>query len=108
MGSMPNGSHKNFVRLCTAIDSFRNRYGHWPTRVRVFPGIIDNLRSLFANEEEFNKLTSKVKLIPDEAPFIAEDEEGNSYNFAVEGALREKGAPSPAKWLDVKLLDEVY
>ena len=99
---MPNGHDKNFVRLCATVGSFRNRYGHWPTRVRLFPGTLDNLRSLFT-QEDFNELTSKVKLIPDgAAAFVAEDEDGRSHSYGAEGALRQNGVIPAAAWLGVE------
>jgi hypothetical protein len=98
---MSNGHNKNFVRLYIAIAGFRSRYNRWPTRVRLFPGTLDNLRSLFT-KEDFDKLTSKVKLVPDEAPFVAEDEDGNSYSYGAERMPKGYSDIHPAVWLGVR------
>jgi hypothetical protein len=97
---MPNGHNKNFVRLCAAVEGFRSRYGQWPARVRIFPATLENLRSLFT-PADFEKLTAKVQLIPAEAPFIAEDDAGNSYNYGADGAPKRDGEALTPAWLGV-------
>lgn len=82
---MPNGHDKNWVRLCAAIDGFRARHGHWPTRVRAYPIIIEDLHALFT-AEDFAQITRRVELVEDDdAPVIAEDDNGNKFNYGTEG-----------------------
>jgi hypothetical protein len=97
---MPNGHDKNFIRLCAAIEGFRVRYGKWPTNIRLFPGVLENLRSLFT-QEDFAKLNSRVQLIPAEASIVAEDDEGNSYSYGGEGFPSRKSDISARTWLGV-------
>jgi len=73
---MPNGGDKNFVRLCAAIDGFRARYKAWPTAVRLFPTALIDLRDDVLGADAFEKLQSKIQLVPDEAGMIAEDGTG--------------------------------
>lgn len=97
---MPNGHDKNWFRLCGAINGFRVRYGRWPTRVRLFPVSLEDLRSIFS-QEDLARIVSLVKLVADEAPFVAEDETGANYNYGVEGFPKVRPTPSAQEWLGV-------
>jgi hypothetical protein len=99
---MPNGHDRNWIRLCGAIDGFRARYGRWPTRVRVFPAALIDLRDFLFAPDDFARITAKVALIADEAPMIAEDDSGAKYNYGEEGFPRERPTPSAADWLGVE------
>ena len=101
---MPNGDDKNFVRLCLALSGFHSRYGRWPTRVRVFPATLANLRALFSNEA-WATLNSRIALIADDAPFIAADDEGNEYNYAKDGVPTVRNAAELHAWLAVTPID---
>jgi hypothetical protein len=85
---MPNGHDKNWIRLRAAIEGFYVRYGHWPTRVRMFSGALADIRDHLFTPADFAQLASKVRLIADEAPFVAEDDMGNIYNYGQEGFER--------------------
>jgi hypothetical protein len=78
---MPNGSDKNYVRLCGAVDGFRVRYGRWPTTARLWPGCIDSLRHCLS-EEGFARLSERLRLMEEQgATVMVEDEEGRSYDY---------------------------
>jgi len=101
-GIMTNGHDKNWIRLCGAIDGFRVRYGRWPQRVRLFPVAIRDLREHIFSPEDFAKITTRIELVPDEdAPLIAEDDTGASYNYGKEGFPKENPTPRAAEWLNV-------
>jgi hypothetical protein len=98
---MPNGYDKNWVRLCAALDGFFVRYGRWPTRVRLFPGALENLRTDVLDPDAFATVTSKVELVPDEASMLAEDDEGRAYDYGKEG-FPPRSPDLPAReWLGV-------
>jgi hypothetical protein len=99
---MPNGWDKNWVRLCAAVDGFRARYGTWPTRVRMSPAMLENLRKHIFDPISFAQLESKLKLVGDEAPMIAEDEEGRSYSYGAEGFTKVEPDIRARDWLGVK------
>jgi hypothetical protein len=42
---MPNCDNKNFIRLCGAIDGFKQRHRKWPTRVVAYSACVDDLRN---------------------------------------------------------------
>jgi hypothetical protein len=96
---MPNGDDKNLIRLLGAIEGFRVRHGTWPTRVRIYPRMLQNIREHLLSPESFAKLTEKVQLIADEAPVVAEDDQGNSYSYGAEGFLASSPDPRARDWL---------
>jgi hypothetical protein len=98
---MPNGHDKNWIRLLAAIDGFRVRHGHWPSRVRAFPGLLEDLRGLFA-PDDFAQITSKIKFVADDAPVIAEDESGATYSYGQDGFPDERPSPTAAEWFGVE------
>ena len=101
---MPNGHDKNFVRLCLAIEGFHDRYGHWPTRVRLSPGVLDNLRSIFS-ADDFEKLSSKIELAAGGTGMVAEDDAGGNYSYGEEPRL-DKREHLAQKWLGVHPREE--
>jgi hypothetical protein len=101
---MPNGHDKNWVRLCAAVDGFRMRYGHWPTRIRVPAWALNDLRHLFS-ERDVLAITAKVPIVLDDASFVAEDEEGGIYNYGKEGFPEEPSSFSAREWFGVSPKD---
>ncbi len=101
-GIMPNGFDKNWVRLCAAVDGFFQRHGHWPSSVIMRPEVLDDLREDVFSEETFRVLSSKLELVPGEAPIVAEDAEGNHYSYGHDGFPSSRPSPSAQEWLGVR------
>lgn len=99
---MPNGSDANWVRLCAALDGFYMRYGSWPTRVRVFPAALANLREQVLSPDALAVVESKLHLVADEASMVAEDDDGGSYDYGQEGSPSQRPTPRAAEWLGVQ------
>ena len=100
---MPNGHDKNWVRLCAAINGFRGHYRRWPTRIRMSPLSLKDLRNHLFSKHDFCRIEAKVKLVSDEgAGMIAEDGSGASYSYGDEGFPNSVPAPSAIDWLKVK------
>jgi hypothetical protein len=99
---MPNGHDKNWIRLLGAIDGFRVRYDAWPTRVRIFSASLADIRDHLFSPELYAKLTQKLDLIANEAPMVAEDDDGNSYSYGAEGFPSKRPNPSARDWLGVE------
>ena len=100
---MPNGHDKNWIRLCAAVDGFRVRYGRWPTRVRMRPGMMANIRDYLFTPEDYAKITAKVSLVPaDGAGMIAEGDSDARYNYGQEGFPEESPTPSAYEWFGVE------
>ena len=98
-----NGFDKNFVRLCAAINGFHTAHGTWPTRVRLFAGALADLRDFIFSSESFQALTEKIEqVVDDDAPMVAEDDEGNSYNYGEQGFPDRRPQPSAEEWLGVQ------
>lgn len=94
---MPNGDDKSWVRICLAIDGFRVRYGRWPTYVRVEPHLFNFLRNDLFTPEDWNKINSKIVLLPSgDGMGVAEDEAGRRYSYDEEGAPNAEGIETRA------------
>lgn len=84
---MPNGHDKNWVRVCLAIDGFRARHGHWPTRVRIMPASFRDLVSNVLTPSGFALVNSSVRLLPEpDAAMIAEDSNGREFCYGSDQA----------------------
>ncbi len=81
---MPNGHGRNLARLMMALEGFRTLHGHWPSRVRLEQGYIDDFRGLLT-EEGYQQLLNKLELVPDSVRGMrAEDEQGASFTYGVD------------------------
>ena len=98
---MPNGHAKNWIRLCGAIDGFRLRYDRWPTRVRIFPASLADIRDHLFTPDDYAQILAKVALVADEAATVAEDDQGGSYSYGQEGSPSERPTLRAAEWLGV-------
>ena len=61
---MPNGMDRDFDRFMSSIAAFKEKYNHWPTKVRVEQEFSEELRDVMG-EEDYRKLTNKIHLISD-------------------------------------------
>lgn len=98
---MPNGGDKNFVRLCAALNGFKQRHGLWPTRVVAYSASLEDLRQHVLGRTAYDAVTRKVALIVGDAGFRAEDDSGNSYDYGQEGFPESRPNPSAEEWLGV-------
>jgi hypothetical protein len=62
---------------------------------------IEELRTVLS-PESFAKLESKINLIGDESPHIAEDGAGRSYNYGSKGFSRIKPDVRASEWLGIE------
>lgn len=82
---MPNGADRDFVRFISCIASFKAKFNSWPTRIRVDPDFVRELREVMT-PQDYQKMSQKIKLIPDnsnpfDGTYIAEDEDGDAYDL---------------------------
>ena len=99
---MPNGTTKNWVRLCAAIDGFRSRYQSWPSKVSLDPIIHEDIENLFT-EKSIQMLNGKIKLIARaNATVVAEDEQGKNYDYGRDGFPSSEPDIRAQDWLDVE------
>ncbi|MBN1472052.1 MAG: hypothetical protein JW925_09740 [Syntrophaceae bacterium] len=86
---MPNGVDRNFVRYISCISGFKNKFKHWPTRIRLDSQFIKELNEVMTHED-YLKMSQKVTLISDDSNpwdgiYIAEDDNGNTYDLMRHG-----------------------
>ena len=79
----------NWIRFLDCIAGFEDKYGKWPSSIRLDSIYIKELKEN-PEEDEFKKLGKNIRLIPDDsypydATFIAEDADGNRFDIAKEG-----------------------
>jgi hypothetical protein len=99
---VPNGSDRNWIRFCAAVDGFHHRFGEWPSGVRLGSGYVADLRHILG-EDGFGALQEKLPLrIDEQAHFIAEDEAGRTYDYSREGFPQDRPRPSAEEWLGVR------
>lgn len=97
---MPNGYDKNWIRLGGAIDGFCVRFGHWPTKIRLPEGILNDIKNLFT-EASFKKIEDKLEFIIEDMTIVAEDLKKNRYCYGDEGFPKERPEISWEQWLEV-------
>jgi hypothetical protein len=100
---VPNGSDKNLVRLCAAVDGFRSRYKRWPTRVTTDPRCIDDLRDHVLSKEDFARISALLSLVPKErGSFTAEDDQGGKYDYGTEGFAKGEPDVKAYEWFGLR------
>lgn len=98
---MPNGSDKNWVSLCGAINGFRVKYGKWPTRILLPKGILNDLKQHVFTKERFAKIEEKLTFVIREGCSDAVDDEGLSYSYMKSGFPESEPDITARKWLGV-------
>lgn len=99
---MPNGVDKNWVRLCRALEGFHAVHGHWPSRVRVYPDCLVDLKRHLFRPTTWRRITEKIAFVAGkEAPFIAEDAEGRRFSYGTDVAPEPRAPVSAEEWLGV-------
>jgi ankyrin repeat protein len=101
---MPNGSDRDWVRFCAALEGFRSRHGNWPTRVRIEAGYVDALEYILG-ADGLNRVRQHLLLEAEEGKhFVAEDDRGRTYDYSSEGFAPERLSPTAQGWLGVEPL----
>ncbi|MEN6082082.1 hypothetical protein [Chromobacterium piscinae] len=91
---------QSLTRVLAAIEGFFVTYGAWPSQVRITPGYIAYLHDQALSADVYSKLTARVALVPDpSATVVAEDENGQSYNYGVSGFPKSKPRVRAREWL---------
>jgi hypothetical protein len=102
---MPNGSDKNWVRFCAAIDGFRVLHGRWPKRVRLMPLAFVDLASHILTPLGFALVSSIVELVPDDdVVMVAEDNSGAEYNYGERGFPEGEVNPPTCEWFGAAVM----
>ena len=106
---MANGHGRNLSRLMIVLESFRELHGHWPQRVRLEQGYIDDFRYLLT-ENGYQQLVNKLSLVPDSLNGIrAEDDLGNTFTYGFDPMPDVHREINAAEWLgklDMNLNDD--
>jgi hypothetical protein len=77
--------------------------------MRLDPGYVEEFRDSLLSPADFEKLKTKVELIPEaDAPFIAEDDQGRTYSYGTETLHWERDDIDAKGWLGIEALPEVW
>jgi hypothetical protein len=96
---MPNGNDRNWIRVRAALEGFFVKHGHWPTRVRLHPDTLEDLKSHLFTPASWTRVTEQLEFLADEsAPIVAEDAAGRSYSYG-EGFPDRRPSRSAEEWL---------
>ena len=97
---MPNGNDRNWVRLRGALEGFFVTHGHWPSRVRLNPEVLNNLRNDLFTPAAWERVSAHLEFITDEsAGIVAEDLEGREYSYGRQGFPSREPAIRAEQWL---------
>jgi hypothetical protein len=95
-----NGHLNNWIRVCSAINGFRARFGRWPKRVRLVPIAFTNLVCDVLTPVGFALVSSVVELVSEEdAWMIADDGTGAEYGDSRDGHAVGECDPFSVDWL---------
>ena len=98
---MQNGDHKNWVRLCDAIDGFRVKYGRWPKNILLPEGILNDLKEHVFTKERFARIEEKLSFVVENVPIVAADDSGRSYSYGDLGLPKKRPEITAQECLDV-------
>ena len=77
------------------------RYNRWPTTIRLFPRTLSDLQQHLFTPKTFQKIEERLQFVPDEAPIVAEDDQGAQYSYGDEGFSRVEPDIDERTWLGV-------
>ena len=82
---MPNGEDRNWVRLCIAVNEFRDRYQKWPDTALLSKGTAEDIKSLF-KPLTYEVVLTKLEIVEVADAFHIElvDKSGNSFKYGEE------------------------
>jgi hypothetical protein len=90
----------NLSRVLETLNGFRDKYGHWPTRLRLSTSALQSLRDSHLTPPGFQTLQSKLELVAaDHERLVAEDDAGLKFDYSKEGWLGRKPPRGSDEWL---------
>ena len=101
--AMPNGHDRDWIRFCSAVDAFRATHGCWPTRMRMDAGYIRNFQRDFFLPETWKKLQERIEIVESDKSFVAEDDDGHSYQYGQEPMPEHRADINASEWLGVDI-----
>ena len=99
---MPNGYDKNWIRVQAALNGFRQRFGHWPSKVLIPEAVLRGFELHIFTPDSMTNIRQKLELVVADVLIVAEDEQDNQYNYGAEGFLKEKLGIDAGEWLGVR------
>jgi hypothetical protein len=90
----------DLARMLETLNGFKDKYGHWPTKLRLSSGVLELLREKHLTAIGFRDLESKLQLITcKDERLTAEDDAGLAFNYAKDGWYGKRPARGADEWL---------
>ena len=87
-------------RVLETLNGFKDKYGHWPTKLRLPTPAYEALRDKHLTRAGFQALQSKLELLAGEHEhLVAEDEAGLKFDYTKEGWLAGRAPSGSDEWL---------
>jgi hypothetical protein len=87
-------------RLLDAINMFRKKYGHWPTKVNVQNGMLDAIKNEILSPLGWKMLEESITLVGiNEGKVIASDDSQNEYEYDAKHITPASNEESADYWI---------
>jgi len=97
----------SWKQFLITLSAFRKRYGHWPTKIHLFPFFIREL-GVRPPQGDFETRNARINIIPDQKSFLlAHDDEGHSLSYSEADTLYPKKAFA-LEWLGIQEPDYCF
>ena len=92
------GGH--LARLLDTLNGFKEKYGHWPTRMHLPAPAVEALRATHLTPLGFQLLKSKLQLVEGKSDkLLAEDDAGLAFDYGKEGWSGKRSPGGADEWL---------
>jgi hypothetical protein len=92
------GGH--LARLLETLNGFKEKYGHWPTRMHLPTAALEALRANHLTPLGFQLLEAKLELvIGTNSKLVAEDDAGLAFDYSKEGWSGKRSPDGAEAWL---------
>jgi len=89
-----------WTRILISIGGFKERHGHWPTKLHLSRAHIHELRDVHWTPRGFKDFESKLRLISGNTDkYVAEDDAGHCFDYDQDHPKGEAPWKSAAMWL---------
>lgn len=97
------------IRTLEAIKTFKVKFNHWPTILKMSKESINPLKEHHLTQSGFDILSSKIKIIEiADEKIIAEDDQGNQIDYGTEGWENTDSKEHPDLWIwGIELYSEI-
>lgn len=106
---MPNGSDKNWMRICFAVNGFRSRHGRWPKEVRISPTLFEDVVGHVLTPAGFALISNVFAIVSDrdlseKVAIVAVGEFHDEFRYGEESGDLQDPEPSTFDYFGIAVL----